>query len=172
MTLQKFSNSNSFKNQEISNMNKRLLLSALVSTIAIVASPSFAAEYLELTGEKKGRSYSAAVVTKGGRTVYLAGEGATKDENGKSLVGDFEGQVRATFAEMEKTLKRAGGKMSDIVSMTVYYTDARHLGKFTKIRSEIFPNNRPASAQITVSALAVPEMMVEIQAIAVIGDEK
>jgi 2-iminobutanoate/2-iminopropanoate deaminase len=153
-------------------MKKQFFVSVLISTIAALASPSFAAEYLELTGDKKGRSYSAAVITNGGKTVYLAGEGVTKDESGKSLVGDFEGQVRASFAEMEKTLKRAGGSLTDIVSMTVYYTDARQLAKFTKIRSELFPNNRPASAQITVSALAVPEMLVEIQAIAVIGADK
>lgn len=133
--------------------------------------PALAAEYLELLGDKKGRSYSAAVVVKSGKTVYLAGEGATSDAGGKSLVGDFDGQVRASFAEMEKTLARAGGKLSDIVSMTVYYTDVRNLGRFAAIRSELFPKNRPASAQITVSALAVPGMLVEIQAIAVIGGE-
>ena len=135
------------------------------------AGPAPAAEYLELQGDRKGRSYSAAVVAKGGKTVYLAGEGAIADANGKSLIGDFEGQVRASFAEMEKTLARAGGKLSDIVTMTVYYTDVRNLGRFAAIRSELFPQNRPASAQITVSALAGPGMLVEIQAIAVIGSD-
>ena len=133
--------------------------------------PAPAAEFLELQGDKKGRSYSAAVVAKGGKTMYLAGEGVIADASGKSLIGDFDGQVRASFAEIEKTLARAGGSLSDIVSMTVYYTDVRNLGRFAAIRSELFKNNRPASAQITVSALAVPGMLVEIQAIAVIGSE-
>jgi len=57
------------------------------------------------------------------------------------------------------------------VSMTVYLTDARNGPTFAKIRTEMFPEkNFPASAQITVSQLAVPGMQIEIQAIAVLGD--
>ena len=144
---------------------------AVLVALLVGSGPAFAAEYLELLGDKKGRSYSAAAVVKSGKTVYLAGEGVIADASGKSLIGDFDGQVRASFAEIEKTLARAGGKLSDIVTMTVYYTDVRNLGRFAGIRKELFPTNPPASAQITVSALAVPGMLVEIQAIAVIGGD-
>ncbi len=55
--------------------------------------------------------------------------------------------------------------------MTVFILDVRHGDQFTAIRKEYFPENDPASALITVRGFARPEMMVEIQAIAVIGDE-
>ena len=131
-----------------------------------------AAEHMEQGERIKGRSYSPAVVTEGGRIVWLAGETTTTDLNGKDIKGDFEAQTRTIFALLEQTLKRAGGSLKDIVSMTAYLTDARNGGTFAKVRTEMFPDrNFPASAQITVSNLAVPGMLVEIQAIAVIGDE-
>ncbi|EHP44692.1 endoribonuclease L-PSP [Cupriavidus basilensis OR16] len=124
-------------------------------------------------GERtKGRTYSPAVVTEGGRIVWLAGETTTTDLTGKDIKGDFEAQTRTVFALIDQTLKRAGGSLKDIVSMTAYLTDARNGATFSKVRSEMFPDrNFPASAQITVSNLAVPGMQIEIQAIAVIGDK-
>lgn len=123
-------------------------------------------------GERiKGRSYSPAVVTEGGRIVWLAGETTTTDLEGRDIKGDFEAQTRTIFALIDQTLKRTGGSLKDVVSMTAYLTDARNGATFSKVRSEMFPDRKfPASAQITVSSLAVPGMQVEIQAIAVIGD--
>jgi 2-iminobutanoate/2-iminopropanoate deaminase len=62
----------------------------------------------------QSNAYSQAVVTTGGRTIWLAGQTASQaDANGKPLAGDFDGQVRAIFAALAKTLDRAGGKLSD-----------------------------------------------------------
>ena len=54
--------------------------------------------------------------------------------------------------------------------MTVFISDSRHGTRFTEIRKEYFPDGFPASALITCAGFAVPEMMVEIQGIAVIND--
>jgi len=133
---------------------------------------AYAADYMEQGERIKGRSYSPAVVTEGGRTVWLAGETTITDLQGKDIKGDFEAQTRTIFALIEQTLKRAGGSLKDIVTMTAYLTDARNGGTFAKVRTEMFPDrNFPASAQITVANLAVPGMLVEIQAVAVIGDK-
>lgn len=118
------------------------------------------------------RAFSPAVVTTGGRQVWLAGVGAWKDPSGRVLAGDFAGQVHATFREIEQTLERCGGRLSDIVTMTVYVTDGRYGGEFTTIRAGYFPGGFPASALITVSGFARPEMLVEIQAIAVIEEDR
>lgn len=115
------------------------------------------------------RSFSPAVVTNGGRIVWLAGQGATQDDQGKSLVGDFDGQTRHTFKLISQTLERAGGKLDDIVTMTVFIADTRFGDRFTEIRKEQFKNGYPASALLTVSGFARPEMLVEIQAVAVIN---
>ena len=115
------------------------------------------------------RAYSPAVITQGGTTVYLAGVTVSVDSNGKALAGDFDGQVREVFAKLGKTLAEAGGKLADMVTMTVFITDPRYGDRFTQLRREIFGDNFPASALITVFALARPELLVEVQGIAVIG---
>ncbi len=117
----------------------------------------------------QARAYSQAVVTAGGRTVWLAGQVAAADASGKPLTGDFDGQVREVFSRLGQTLAEAGGDLGDMVTMTVFITDARYGDRFTQLRKEIFGDNFPASALITVAGLARPEMLVEVQGIAVIG---
>ena len=117
----------------------------------------------------QARSYSQAVTTEGGRTVWLAGQVAGEDSAGRSLAGDFDGQVRAVFARLGRTMEEAGGRLADMVTMTVFITDARYGDRFTQLRCEIFGDNFPASALITIAGLARPDLLVEVQGIAVIG---
>ena len=117
----------------------------------------------------QARAYSQAVITEGGRVVWLAGQVGAADASGKSLAGDFDGQVREVFARLRQTLEEAGGTLADMVTMTVFITDARNGDRFTQLRKEIFGDNFPASALITVAGLARPEMLVEVQGIAVLG---
>ena len=126
-------------------------------------------EYFKGEAEED-RAYSPAIQVSGGTTVYLAGVGATTDSSGKSLGGDFEGQVRATFERIRSNLARAGGTLDDIVTMTVFIKDMQYGTHFTQLRKEYFTRGYPCSALIGIDALARQEMMVEIQAIAVIGD--
>ena len=126
-------------------------------------------EYLEGTDIQKSRAYSPAVITQGGRTIWLAGQTTLVDGNGKDISGNFEAQARAVFALMDKTLRRAGGTLAHLVTMTVFINDPRHGDPFVKIRSEIFTDGRfPASALITVSQFARPGILIEIQGVAVI----
>jgi 2-iminobutanoate/2-iminopropanoate deaminase len=117
----------------------------------------------------QARAYSQAVVTTGGKTVWLAGQVAVADTVGRSLAGDFDGQVREVFSRLGHTLGEAGGALGDMVTMTVFITDARYGDRFTQLRKEIFGDDFPASALITVAGLARPEILVEVQAIAVVG---
>ena len=117
----------------------------------------------------QARGYSQAVVTEGGRIVWLAGQVAGEDSSGRSLAADLDGQVREVFARLGRTLEEAGGRLSDMVTMTVFITDARLGDRFTQLRCEIFGDDFPASALITVAGLARPEMLVEVQGIAVIA---
>ena len=117
----------------------------------------------------QARAYSQAVISEGGRVVWLAGQVAAEDASGKSLAGDFDGQVSEVFSRLGNTLAEAGGALSDMVTMTVFITDARLGDRFTELRKEIFSDNFPASALITVAGLARPELLVEVQGIAVIG---
>lgn len=125
--------------------------------------------YIEGTWQKN-RAFSPAVVTSGGRTVWVAGHGAPIDDDGNSLAGDFEAQVHQSFKLMSETLARAGARLQDLVTMTVFIIDSRYGDTFTELRKEYFPDGFPASALITVAGFARPEMMVEIQGIAVIDE--
>ena len=151
----------------------RMHLSTLaLASACLLSANAQAAEYVAHSERTQGRTYSPAVVTEGGRTIWMAGETTTTDLQGKDIRGDMEAQVRTIFALMEQTLKRAGGSLGDVVTMTVYLTDARNGAIFQKVRGETFAKGRfPASAKLTVSALAVPGMLVEIQATAVVGDK-
>ena len=109
------------------------------------------------------------MITEKGKTVWLDGQIAIVDDAGRSLAGDFEGQVRQIFKLLNATLAKAGGKLSDMVQMTVFITDVRNGDRLTEIRREIFGDNFPGSALITITALANPDAKVEIQGYAVIG---
>ena len=120
---------------------------------------------------QKNRSFSPAVVTEGAdqKTIWLAGYGAPLTPEGESLAGDFEAQTRQSFANMRARLEECGAALSDIVQMTVFVIDARYGDRFVELRKEYFPDGAyPASALITVAGFAQPDMMVEIQAVAVV----
>ena len=128
-----------------------------------------AVQYLEGTAQTKLRAYSPAVVSQGGKTVWLAGQTATEDLNHKSIAGDFDAQVRTDFALLDQTLKRAGGSLRNMVTMTVFINDPRLGDRFIELRKETFPDGKyPASALITVSNFARPGILLEIQGVAVI----
>ena len=82
----------------------------------------------------------------------------------------FEPQVRTIFGLIDQTLKRCGGGLTNLVTMTVFINDPRHGDRFVELRKGFFPDgNYPASALITVSHFARPGMLIEIQGVAVIG---
>ena len=112
------------------------------------------------------RAFSRAVITESGKTVWLAGQTASDPKAG------FDAQVRDVFASLDKTIKAVGGAgLGDMVTMTVFITDGRLGDEFVKIRQDIFNDCFPASALITVTGLARPGLLVEVQGIAVIGSK-
>jgi len=120
------------------------------------------------TSQVKG-TYSPAVIAEGAtKTIWVAGHTGAVDDAGKSLAGDFDAQCRQTFRNIEKTLAEAGAKLSDIVTMTVFLIDARYTTRIGAVRTEIFGKDFPASAAITVSGFAQPEMMIEVQCVAAV----
>jgi 2-iminobutanoate/2-iminopropanoate deaminase len=115
------------------------------------------------------RSFSPAVVTKGAQTIiWVAGHTGALDDEGRSLAGDFDAQFRQVFKNISKTLEAAECTLSDIVTMTVFLIDARYTTRMTELRLELLGDHSfPASAAITVSGFANPDIMLEIQCVAV-----
>jgi enamine deaminase RidA (YjgF/YER057c/UK114 family) len=130
---------------------------------AICSSSTFAKECYAPDARSQERAFSRAVTTEGGRTVWLGGQTGAP-------TSDFEGQVREIFGSLDKTIEAVGGNgIRDLVTMTVFITDVRHGDRFTQIRKELFKECFPASALITVTGLARPGLLIEIQGMAVIG---
>jgi 2-iminobutanoate/2-iminopropanoate deaminase len=132
---------------------------------------SSAPQFLEGDAYQKARAFSPAVITRGGRIIWLAGQTTTQDVNGKSLLGDFQGQARTVFQLMDRTLKRDGASLKNVVNMTVFINDPRNGDQLVKLRQEFFPDGKyPASTMITVSNFAQPGMMIEIEGVAVVPE--
>ena len=149
----------------------KLKIALVAGTGLALAGMAHGAEYLGKSAFQQMRAYSPAVLSRGGTTIWLAGQTTTVDLTGKSLVGNFEGQARADFALIDRTLKRIGGSLRNLVTMTVFINDPRYGDEFVKLRHEMFPDGKfPASALITVSNFAQPGILIEIQGVAVIGE--
>jgi 2-iminobutanoate/2-iminopropanoate deaminase len=112
------------------------------------------------------RAYSHGV--RSGQWLFLAGQ-LGHDADPQTGVKRFELQTRRVFERMRLVLEAAGGTLDDLVTMTVFVTDIRYGDEFVRLRGEILQRDFPASALIGVSALANPDALIEIQAIAVLG---
>src|SRR5580704_11286732 len=88
--------------------------------------------HLEGSLFQKSRAFSPAVMTSGGKTVWLAGQTTTTDLDGNSIAYNFEAQVRTCFALIDKTLTRLGGTIADLVTMTVFINDPRYGNPFVE----------------------------------------
>jgi enamine deaminase RidA (YjgF/YER057c/UK114 family) len=111
--------------------------------------------------------YSRAVRV--GNQVWVSGTTATGGAGGIVGKGDAYAQTRAAIANVERALARAGAQLSDVVRTRVYVTDIGQWEAIGRAHGEAFAAVRPASAMVEVSRLIDPDMLVEIEADAVIG---
>jgi enamine deaminase RidA (YjgF/YER057c/UK114 family) len=150
----------------MNTIRKALLAAAIALPVA-----ASAAEYMEKTPFQLSRAFSPGVITEGGKTVWVAGQTATRDNDGRDIANNFEAQVRQVVSQIDQVMKRAGGSLANIVTMTVFIKESRYGDRFVEMRKDFFQNgNYPGSALITVTNFARPGIEIEIQAVGVIGD--
>lgn len=112
--------------------------------------------------------YSQAI--RAGNTVYISGQVAL-DETGKLVgKGDMKAQTHQVFKNIGAVLKRAESSLADIVKLTIFTTDMSRLGETHEVRAEILPEPPPASTAVEVTALVFPDLLVEIEAIAIVKE--
>lgn len=116
----------------------------------------------------KPTGYTHVVEVNRGRTIYIAGQVAF-DASG-SLVGkgDFAAQTRQVMENLKAALAAAGATFDNVVKVNTYVTDMSQLPKLREIRASYFGTNPPASTLVQVVGLALPDLMIEIEAIAVV----
>jgi enamine deaminase RidA (YjgF/YER057c/UK114 family) len=103
-----------------------------------------------------------------GNQVFVAGMTARA---GAEVVGgdSMYGQAKAIFEKIRHLMEAAGGRLDDIVKVVIFVTDIKRREEVWKARREAFSGDFPVSTLVEVRALAAPELLVEVEAIAVLG---
>lgn len=115
------------------------------------------------------RGYSHVVEVTPGRTLYISGQIAF-DERGKLVgLGDVGAQTRQVFENLKIALAAADAKLEDVVKITVFMKDVSQIDAFRSVRDAYFKGKPPASSLVEISQLVSPELLIEIEAIAVVG---
>lgn len=115
--------------------------------------------------------YSQVVEVRGGRTLYISGQVSLDSAGNVVGSGDFAAQVKQVFANLKARLDEAGASFNDVVKLNFYLLDASNLQLVRDIR-DTYVNRRhpPASTLVVVKQLFRPELLVEVDAIAVAKD--
>lgn len=119
--------------------------------------------HAQAIGYKDGAPFSEGYIA--GKTLYVAGQQGP-GADGKLTDLDISTQTANTIAAIEKIVTKAGFKMSDIKSVTVYITDLNDVPKMNEVYKKIMPNPKPARATVQVAGL-IGGAKIEISVIAV-----
>lgn len=112
--------------------------------------------------------FQAVKVTDVDTLLFIAGQVA-RDPNGQCAHrGDFTGQARLVFQALEAQVQAGGGGVQNIVKINIYLTDIRHRADLALIREEFLGPKQPAVTLVAVTALAQPDWLIEVDAIAVL----
>jgi 2-iminobutanoate/2-iminopropanoate deaminase len=113
--------------------------------------------------------YSNAVRAAAGDMLYISGQVAWDDEGAIVGVGDGAAQARQAFGNLGKVLAAHGASWQDLVKVTVFVTDFGWFDELSALREALFPEAGPASTIVRVAGLVQPELLVEVEAVAVVG---
>ena len=112
-----------------------------------------------------------AVVTAGGKTVWMRGQCPQNLDDGKNIKNlDPAAQTHKVMKNIRQLITEAGGEMSDLVKLVVYITDIRYRETVYQTMGSYIKGVHPVCTGLVVQALARPEWVVEIDATAVIPD--
>jgi enamine deaminase RidA (YjgF/YER057c/UK114 family) len=145
-----------------------LLLFALLPGIGIAQTSG--TRYINPKALTQPTGYTHVVVAPDGRTVYIAGQVAFDSAGNIVGQGDFTAQAEQVYRNLQRALESVGGSMADLVKTTTFITDTKYVPALREVRARRLSKVQPpANTLIAVSSLARPELLIEVEAIAVLS---
>lgn len=111
--------------------------------------------------------FSSGVQVRAGNLIFVSGQVARNGAGETVGPGDIRVQTRQVLENVKAVLEAAGATMDDIVKVTVFVIDVTQLAAIHEVRAEYFKRDYPASTLVEVNSLVSPDLMIEIEAIAV-----
>lgn len=106
--------------------------------------------------------------TRVGNTIWVSGQVGV--DASMAPADGMTAQARLAFQGLKSVLEAAGATLADVVELTTFHTDLRgDMGAFTRVKDEFLPDRYPSWTAVGVTQLALPELLVEIRAVAVVG---
>ena len=107
-----------------------------------------------------------------GNLLFVSGQAAI-DRSGQLVgVGDFDAQAEQAFMNLAQVLEAGGSSLRDVAKVTIFLTDMSNFAKIVDLRGKWFSEPYPADSIIQVAVLALPELEIEIEAVAVVSDPR
>jgi 2-iminobutanoate/2-iminopropanoate deaminase len=112
--------------------------------------------------------YSQAIVTEGGKLLFIAGQTASDKDGNVVGKGDIKAQTRQVFDNIKAVLEAAGGSLDSLVMTTTYITDRQYREGYNEVRRGMYKKDPPTSTLVIVKGLANEDYLIEIAGIAVL----
>jgi enamine deaminase RidA (YjgF/YER057c/UK114 family) len=125
--------------------------------------------YINPRGLVKPTGYTHVVVAADRRTVYIAGQVAFDSTGNVVGGGNFSAQAEQVFTNLRRALASVGGSFSDVVKMTTLITDVKNVPALREIRTRYLDPGQPPANTLIVAQLVRPELLLEIEAVAVLS---
>ena len=106
-----------------------------------------------------------------GDLIYVSGQASIDDAGNVVGIGDFDAQAERTFANLARVLEAGGSGLSKIVKVNIYLKDMGNFPKILDLRERYFTPPYPADTIVEISALGLPELEIEIEAVALADGE-
>lgn len=154
---------------------KSFFLTVILILIFSASTKAQLKQHINPDGVNKPKTYSQVVKVNGGTMIFTSGIVAD-DVNGTIIgKGDLKAQVKQAFENLKIVLAAAGAEFKDVVKMTYYVVNYKpeQIPMIREVRANYLPSeNPPASTLVGVAALFNPDVLIEIEAVAVIRKEK
>jgi 2-iminobutanoate/2-iminopropanoate deaminase len=116
--------------------------------------------------------YKIALAWRVGDLIFTSGQAAITEQGEIVGLGDFDAQVEQTMANVKRVLELSGSSMQDIVKVNIYVTDMTNFPKVLELREKYFSYPWPADTIVEVTSLAIPGLMIEVDATAVVSSAR